>query len=386
MPSTQKLFFFLALLFFARANAQHHLTLRVQNHSLLHANDSIFVAGNFNGWNPGKTALSREQDGTGWSIDLSLPQATYEFKFTLGSWETVQVSKAGNDVGNNSINLKCDTSLLFSIDAWKNEFDVLPKKHTASNNVQIMDKAFQMPQLNTHRRIWIYLPPGYAQANKRYPVLYLHDGQNIFDEYTSGFGEWGIDESLDSMIGNGTPACIVVGIDNGPKRLNEYNPYNNERFGKGEGDAYVQFIAQTLKPYIDQHYKTLPQKENTLIAGSSMGGLISYYAIVKYPYVFGKAGVFSPSFWIAPQMDSLTKANAGKLSGKYFFYMGGKESEEAIPDMFNIVTELGRSSKSLILTITDPEGRHNEPTWRKWFPYFYKWIIADWTNQVISLN
>lgn len=148
----------------------------------------------------------------------------------------------------------------------------------------------------------------------------MHDGQNLFDEYTGNFGEWGVDEALDSLIKTGAPACIVVGINNGPNRINEYNPYNTDRFGKGEGDNYLQFIVNNLKPYIDKHYKTLSQKENTIIAGSSMGGLISYYAVAKYPSVFGKAGVFSPSFWIAPQMDSLTQAVAPSLSGKYFLY------------------------------------------------------------------
>ena len=386
MLSIKNIYSLFIIFFFYQANAQHNLKLVVQNLSATHLNDTVYVAGNFNGWNPGKTAMAFQQDKNVWEIILSLPTDQYEFKFTLGSWDNVQVTKSGKDAANNSMKLLNDTSFFFTIVAWKNEFEVLPKKHTASNHVTIMDTAFNIPQINSKRKIWVYLPEGYENNNKRYPVLYMQDGQNLFDEYTGNFGEWGVDEILDSLIKTGTPACIVVGINNGPNRINEYNPYNTDRFGKGEGDNYLQFIVNNLKPYIDKHYKTLSQKENTIIAGSSMGGLISYYAVAKYPYVFGKAGVFSPSFWIAPQMDSLTQAVAPSLSGKYFFYMGGKESEEAIPDMFNIVTELGKSSKSLILTVTDPEGQHNEPTWRKWFPYFYKWIIADWTNQVISLN
>ena len=91
---------------------------------------------------------------------------------------------------------------------------------------------------------------------------------------------------------------IVVAIDHGgTKRINEYCPYDMEGFGKGEGDQYLQFLVKTLKPYIDKNYRTKKDKENTYIAGSSMGGLISMYAVLKYPYVFGGAGVFSPAFW-----------------------------------------------------------------------------------------
>jgi alpha-glucosidase len=342
MLSIKNIYSLFIIFFFYQANAQHNLKLVVQNLSATHLNDTVYVAGNFNGWNPGKTAMAFQQDKNVWEIILSLPTDQYEFKFTLGSWDNVQVTKSGKDAANNSMKLLNDTSIFFTIVAWKNEFEVLPKKHTASNHVTIMDTAFNIPQLNSKRKIWVYLPRDYENNNKRYPVLYMHDGQNLFDEYTGNFGEWGVDEALDSLIKTGAPACIVVGINNGPNRINEYNPYNTDRFGKGEGDNYLQFIVNNLKPYIDKHYKTLSQKENTIIAGSSMGGLISYYAVAKYPSVFGKAGVFSPSFWIAPQMDSLTQAVAPSLSGKYFFYMGGKESEEAIPDMFNINTHRNR--------------------------------------------
>src|SRR6185436_17362584 len=97
----------------------------------------------------------------------------------------------------------------------------------------------------------LYLPKGYKQSKKRYPVLYMHDGQNLFDDSTSFSGEWKVDETLD-LLEN---PCIVVGIDNGGlKRMNEYNPHDTEQFGKGEGHQYLEFIAKTLKPYIDKKY------------------------------------------------------------------------------------------------------------------------------------
>jgi predicted alpha/beta superfamily hydrolase len=242
-----------------------------------------------------------------------------------------------------------------------------------------------MPQLKRSRKIWIYLPSTYKSSpGKRYPVLYMHDGQNIFDAYTSGYGEWGVDECLDSIMQNGKNECIVVGIDNGPKRLNEYNPFNNEKFGQGEGTAYAAFMAETLKPFIDGHYRTLKDKTNTIIAGSSMGGLISYYTQLAYPDVFGKSGVFSPAFWTAPGIVAATDSLANTAKGKFFFYMGGLEGSEYLGDMYEVMQQLGTKSSALIYSVTDPEGRHNETAWRKWFPEFFRFIMADWTNYVIK--
>jgi len=149
----------------------------------------------------------------------------------------------------------------------------------------------------------------------------MHDGQNLFDEATSGFGEWGIDEYLDSLFLKGGRESIVVGIYNGSnKRMNEYNPYYFAQFGNGEGKEYVDFLVKTLKPYIDKHFHTFTDKENTFIAGSSMGGIISLYAVIKYPLVFGGAGIFSPAFWTADGIDKDVNLLSSKVNSKLFFY------------------------------------------------------------------
>ena len=256
--------------------------------------------------------------------------------------------------------------------------------HTASKQVHVMDTAFFIPQLNRTRRIWIYLPEEYERTKKQYPVLYMQDGQNIFDIATAASEEWNVDECLDSLINAGRQACIVVGIDSDPKMLNEYNPFASPDFGEGEGDRYLDFISQTLKPFIDKQYRTLSSKENTIIAGSSMGGLISYYAMIKQPQVFGKAGIFSPSFSIAPQIKLLTDSLAAKISGKFFFYMGAKEGDENINNMTGIEQMLGERSAAMIYSVIDEDGMHNEAAWRKWFPEFYNWIMAEGFNYVIK--
>ena len=151
MLSIKNIYSLFIIFFFYQANAQHNLKLVVQNLSATHLNDTVYVAGNFNGWNPGKTAMAFQQDKNVWEIILSLPTDQYEFKFTLGSWDNVQVTKSGKDAANNSMKLLNDTSIFFTIVAWKNEFEVLPKKHTASNHVTIMDTAFNIPQLNSSK-------------------------------------------------------------------------------------------------------------------------------------------------------------------------------------------------------------------------------------------
>jgi predicted alpha/beta superfamily hydrolase len=379
----------LLLLFFISMRSPAQYTLRIELGTLpsAHLNDSIFVAGNFNNWQPGKAGYHFSTDNNKIFVEIkNLPADIYEFKFTRGAWQWVESAVDGADVGNKLVKLSSDTVVKYNIAAWKDDFAAVPKQHTASEQVRIIDTAFFMPQLNRSRRIWIYLPAGYEKGKKKYPVLYMHDGQNLFDNYTSAYGEWGVDESLDSMIKKGKQACIVVGIDNGPKRFNEYNPYEFRDFGKGEGDLYLEFLVKNLKPFIDRFYRTMPSKDHTLIAGSSMGGLISFYAMLQYPDVFGKAGVFSPAFWTAPAIKAVTNSLGKQMTGKFFFYMGDLEGGSYIKDMQEVQEILAENSATMIYSVIDPESSHNEQAWRKWFPEFYAWIMADGFNNVIKLN
>jgi predicted alpha/beta superfamily hydrolase len=370
---------------FFSGEAQFTVHFTLGKYPLQHPLDSIFIAGKFNNWNPHNTAYFFSQGNDNlFTLTIPLPAGMYEYKCTRGSWKKVECLGHGQDIENHEIEIVSDTTIEINIEAWKDDFTVVHRKHTATKQVHVLDTAFYMPQLNRHRRIWIYLPEGYATSKKHYPVLYLQDGQNIFDAATAAFGEWGVDECLDSLIKQGKPACIVVGIDNGPQRLNEYNPYEFQNFGNGEGDQYLAFLTQTLKPFVDKKYRTLRSKENTMIAGSSMGALISYYAMIKQPSIFGKAGVFSPAFWTAPAISSLTDSLAANINGKFFFYMGGKEGEAFIKDMINIQDLLGERSTAMIYSVIDNSGMHNEKAWRKWFPEFYSWLMADGFNNTLK--
>jgi len=377
---------FLTILYFFLVTvlvAQQTIRIKVDSLPPSSRQNDLYIAGSFNNWNPGNDQYKfQTSDNRKYFIDLKLNPGNYEYKITRGNWKEVECRAGGADRENRVLKVSTNDTININIAEWKDNFQDKQIKHTASSHVKIMDTAFWMPQLNRTRRIWIYLPEAYSNTkmNYRFPVLYIHDGQNVFDDATSFAGEWGVDEFLDSTKAK---ACIVVAIDNGgSKRLNEYCPYDFTLTGissstgsnKGEGNLYVDFLAKTLKPFIDKKYRTLKDKSNTFVAGSSMGGLISMYAVLKYPNVFGCAGVFSPAFWVGPKIFDDIRSKGEKVKSRIYFYAGKKESESMVTDMLKAFDGMAAVSKSKMITVIRDEGKHNEPTWRKEFPMFYQWI------------
>jgi predicted alpha/beta superfamily hydrolase len=342
------------------------------------AAEPIYLTGNFNNWNPKDENYKLKPLGSRLSVVLKdIPAGVYAFKFTRGEPGKIETTADGRDIADRVIELKGDMTQEVVIEGWKDDYPVKPKPYTATPQVKVLDSAFYIPQLDRKRRIWIYLPKGYATSKATYPVLYMHDGQNLFNEQTAAFGEWGVDEAMDSLQKQTGKEIIVVGIDNGgDKRMSEYNPYDFDG-KKGEGKQYVDFLVQTLKPYIDQKFRTKKDASNTFTAGSSLGGLISFYAVAQYPNVFGAAGVFSPAFWTAPQLyTEVDKTDWKGNKPKFFFYAGGKESATMVGDMNRMVSVLQKKPDVNIRTIVNPLGQHNEPTWRDQFPDFYKWLVG----------
>lgn len=361
------------------SQAQNKVAFILEKYPVKDSSEKIFITGNFNNWVPDDKNSGLENLNYQKQIILSLENGLYEYKFTRGNWAKGESNATGTPSSNRTVTINGDTTILISIAGWSDQFNtpaVSQNVYTASENVHILDTAFYIPQLDRYRRIWIYLPPDYETAKKKYPVLYMHDGQNLFDNSKSYSGEWGVDEFLDSMYASGRKQVIVIGIDNGQeKRMREYNPWEFQNFGEGLGNLYADFLVQTLKPFVDKNYRTKRNKKNTSIAGSSMGGLISLYTVLKYPKVYGSAGIFSPAFWTASGIDSLVIQKAGKVRSKLFFYAGGKEGETMIPDMQRIEKEIKKISKSPIKEVIDMEAKHNEAVWRKYFPVFYEWGI-----------
>lgn len=356
--------------------AQFRITLLIKELPSYHQlNEPVFIAGSFNNWKPDEKTAQLEKDASGvYRISFVAPPGKQEFKFTRGSWERVESGQNGSSVANRVLTVSSDTTIEVSILHWADHFPKKPKVSTASKNVHLVDTSFYIPQLLRYRRVMIYLPESYNRSNKTYPVLYMHDGQNVFDEITAFAGEWGVDEALDTMNAQ-YGETIVVTIDNSSeKRINEYCPYDMQQFGKGEGNQYVDFLVHTLMPYINRHYKTKRSAKYTSIAGSSMGGLISFYALLKYPNKFGAAGVFSPAFWVAPALKEDIEKKAKKVKGRMYFFAGKQESEHMVTDMLGVFEQMTRLSKADITTVIRAEGKHDEATWRHEFPIFYQWL------------
>lgn len=338
---------------------------------------NYFVAGNFNNWQPNDTAFQfkRKADGF-YALEQNLPAGNYEYKLTKGDWQSVETGVSGETTANRTLALKIDTVIEIKVSNWADHFEKSKPLSTATPNVKIIDTAFNIPQLGKKRKIWIYLPPNYNHKNAKYPVIYMHDGQNLFDEATSGFGEWKIDEILNDFSKKGDKEFIVVGIDHGNSdRLKEYNPYDSQ-YGKGEGKQYVDFLAKTLKPYIDKNYRTKTDFKNTSIAGSSMGGLISMYAVVRYPNIFSNAGIFSPAFWIGKAIVDDLKINQRQFSNhKIYFVAAEHESKSMVSDMKEVYQILNPFDKDKnIRFVTKTDGAHKEWFWSRQFVDFYKFI------------
>ncbi|OQY49020.1 MAG: hypothetical protein B6242_00605 [Anaerolineaceae bacterium 4572_78] len=256
------------------------------------------------------------------------------------------------------------------------------KNHTVVGNLKILQNLWS-PQLENKRDILVLLPPSYNENDKRYPVLYMHDGQNLFDQYTSYVGEWYVDESVLELSKDGVEA-IVVGIPNiGIKRLDEYSPFIHEDYGGGQGDDYLTFIVETIKPCIDNDFRTMSDKKYTGIMGSSMGGLISLYAFFRYPKVFGFTGVMSPSLWFANQAIISYIQNVSYASGKIYLDCGTQEyrnwgsfiknvrSENYVnklEETCGILREKGYADGKTLLFIVDEGAGHSESAWASRFP------------------
>lgn len=259
------------------------------------------------------------------------------------------------------------------------------RPHSAGRTVQVISPPLAMPGLDRTRTIRVYLPPGYATDHKRYRVLYMHDGQNLFDDATSFVGEWGVDEAMDALAKSDGIELIVVGIDHGnDKRLSELRPWAHPRFGPAEGDAYLDFVVKTVKPFIDSSFRTRSGRKDTGIMGSSLGGLMSDYAMLRHPHVFSRIGIFSPSFWIADDIYPYTEARKLPRATRIYMVVGDNEGEEEA-DKDKTVARV-RQMEALLLrsqgrrialaTVVRVGASHNEAAWRREFPDAIRFLFG----------
>ncbi len=353
------------------------------------ANATIYIAGTFNSWNPADPAYIMQPDGFG-ALVITIPEGSgvAEYKFTRGSWATVQGNASGGFTPNSTFTFTgAPQTINVSVLSWE-DLGGSGGASTAASNVQVMDNAFYIPQLDRYRRIWVYLPPDYFTTSKYYPVLYMQDGQNLFDNATSFAGEWQVDETLNTLAANGDYGAIVIGIDNGGVfRLDEYSPWNNPSYGGGQGDLYMQFLEQTLKPYVDSNFRTRPEAQFNALIGSSMGAFISAYGGAKNPETFSKIGMLSPAFWFSmASMSNYINTTSNDLSVlRMYFVAGQSESASMVPNINTIQNDFvakGVSPSNVFVKI-DADGSHTEAYWSGQFGALYQWLFQ---NESLSTN
>jgi predicted alpha/beta superfamily hydrolase len=235
------------------------------------------------------------------------------------------------------------------------------------------------PELGNHRDVLVYLPSSYAKTKRPFPVIYMHDGQNLFDPTTSFAGEWGIDEAMARAPRKGRRA-IVVGLPNmGVDRIKEYSPFVDERNGGGMGDRYLDFITKTVKPMIDARYRTLADVENTGIAGSSLGALISLYAFFRQPQQFGFVAALSPALWFAKGSIFPFVEAAPYVRGRIYLDVGTREGAGTLANaraMRNLLQTKGYALGSDLTWVEDKGGMHNEAAWGRRFKKALPFLLA----------
>ncbi len=342
--------------------------------------DLIYIAGDFNGWTPGNPdyVLSKNQADL-WNITLPARAAgtQIQFKFTRGSWAKVEKGANGEEIANRRFTYGSADTVRIIVLNWA---DRGGDATTAARNVIKLSPDFYIPQLGRSRRVWVYLPPDYDDSGKEYPVLYIHDGQNVFDAYTSFAGEWSVDENLNELAETGREVPIVVAVDNGGTlRIDEYSPWYNSRYGGGEGEQYIEFLANTLKPFIDSTFRTRAEPGSTGIMGSSMGGLISFYGALKRPEIFGKAGIFSPSYWFSDSLWTFAREAGKQHPIRLYQLVGTGEGSGTVShvlQMQDTLLSVGFTEDEIKSKVVEG-GQHNEQFWRSQFREAFLWLFPE---------
>lgn len=328
--------------------------------------EDVFIAGNnaqFGNWMPDAVRLEYNQNVWEKTFDFHIG-SIMEFKITKGSWDKEALTDDNKVPNNHIFKVNADTTIYLKITKWKGRDPISGGFIGQITGTVEYHKDFTMEGLRP-RDIIVWLPPGYFDKSaRRYPVLYMHDGQNIVDPNTSSFGvDWQIDETADSLIrSKEIEPFILVGINNTADRFFDYSP--------GEkGTTYMKLIVEKIKPFIDENYKTLSERENTAVGGSSMGGLISFMIAWEYPEVFSKAICMSPAFKLnqVDYVKEMKSYSGEKKDIVLYIDNGGVGLEETlqpgIDEMLEALQEKGYEEGKDYLWKKDNEAEHNEHAW-----------------------
>lgn len=342
----------------------------------------VFLAGTINGWQPNDDRYRLTFDAEAGAHVLQLPEPPNEliYKFTRGSWVTEEVNGQGEPIENRSWAEGQDAPLRYDeVAAWR---DTSWQLETTLDEMSVFvwHEALWMPQLNRNRRIWVYLPPDYEASGRSYPVIYMHDAQNLFLNAPSPSEKWRVARTLNQLHAQTGWGCIVIGIEHGNEhRLAEYSPVPHLTHGGGEGHAYLKFLIETLKPLADSTFRTLPNATDTAMIGSSMGGLISVYAALLHGDVFGKVAAFSPSLWWSDDVYTVAASAPYNFVHKLVLLGGKPESETMLPDLLALYYTLIDNGyfEHHIQVDFYRDGAHSEWFWGRELARTLRWLFSD---------
>lgn len=343
----------------------------------------VYITGNhpkLGDWNPQQVVMFKVGPQK-YAWRGKFPQGfRVQYKYTLGPWKFVEKGPRGEEIANRIAVANQSRKIYNQVSTWHNIHMLASTLPTWTGHIETIYKV-KATKLGNERTVWVYLPPSYYhQRTKSYPVLYMHDGNNLFNARSAfGGAEWQVDEAVDRLIKQKKiPEIIVVAVANTSGRMKEYTPVKDSRYGGGGGDKYVHFLISELKPLIDSRYRTKPGRDHTAVMGSSLGGLMSLYLGWKHAKTFSKVGVVSPSIWWANRyaLGMVQKSKPSKPL-KVWLDMGTKESgrdanKNGVPDTIEEVRMVKKAlekhgwSTSKDLGYWEvPGGRHNEYSWSK---------------------
>lgn len=375
----------LVLLTGAAAARPAMVTFDVEAPEYTPADATLYIAGNIDAlgpWDPGKVALGRLPNGHH-AVTLVLPLGTeLHYKITRGSWATVEKGPEYEEIPDRRHEVTGDETVEIVVENWR-DFGEAPQSYNITGEFRL-HIDFHSERLGNNRTVVVYLPPGYEdEPKRRYPVLYMHDGQNLFDARSSFIGvEWNVDETVTRMVESGEVApLIVVGIYNTFDRVNEYTPAPDSKRGGGGARGYADFIVKELKPFIDANYRTLPGRDHTGVMGSSLGGLVSLYLGWVHPEVFSRIGAMSTSYgWADDYIVGLYEGGDLADDMRIWIDMGTAEDEkDSDGDGVSDIIELHRRMRDVLigkglemgrtLRYVEDEGAiHNERAWAARLP------------------
>lgn len=359
-----------------------------------HAGDPVYLIGGLNNWQQEGVLLGHIPEGQDELIVplKNIPGGLLEFRLSRGGWSAISCRSDGSVADPFTVLIEEDTSLQLTVAAWSDDFLL----SSVTEQVHGLSEAFFFPELNAYRKVWIYLPPSYPYSKlKRYPVLYMHDGQHLFDEATAVGRKSPVEWQVDKVINRSANEAIVVAIAHGGEerdRLHDYVVLPVAGMPEPAGEQYLADIIHTLKPYVDVHYRSMRDWKYTAMAGSSLGGLLSLYAGLMHPASFACLGIFSPSLWLDDNqvrnfIDTLPATERAQQQQQSYYLYGGRLENRKIKDrapvaMDKAIEHIGEVlSGSLLANVTteiNPVGKHGALYWQQAFPRFYEW----WQEQM----